>query len=116
MTITDEQIESLRRICIGAVIKTDSGREYIFLPGLKVTINHEQKTLDGLLCPSEREGYKTRLFLSETIADRSTINGKPANWSSQVILGRTWYSWSWQGVEATLPLIQMLLAHVGALR
>jgi hypothetical protein len=80
----------------------------IFLPGLKVRVNGEIRVLDGLLCPSELHGYTTRLFLSEVIA------GKGQNWKTYVFLGRTWHAPSWQNVESSLPLPQMLLAHLDA--
>lgn len=116
MSITDEQLGSLRQINAGAVIQNEGEREYVFLPNLKITVGPNEKTLDGLLCPSEKDGYKTRLFFSETIVERPTIGDKAANWTAHVILGRTWHSWSWQGVEPSLPLVQMLLAHLRALR
>ena len=80
----------------------------ILLPRLKVRVNGEIRVLDGLLCPSELHGYTTRLFLSEPIP------GKGQNWKTYVILGRTWHAPSWQNVESSLPLPQMLLAHLDA--
>lgn len=90
------------------MIVSDCGTELVLLPGLKVRVNGHVRVLDGLLCPSELHGYTTRLFLSDQ------VEGKGQNWKPYVIIGRTWYAPSWQGVESTLPLPQMLLAHLDA--
>lgn len=110
MIITPEALESLRPFSDNLEVLVGDGREFIFLPGLKVTVNSTVRILDGLLCPSELHGYKTRLFLSERVPE------KVQNWSQFTMFGRVWNTWSWQHVEATLPLPQMLRAHLDALR
>ncbi len=108
MTVVAENLASLQPFAQGAVVVSDCGKELILLPGLKVRVNGQVRVLDGLLCPSELHGYTTRLFLSEQ------IGGKGQNWKTYVIVGRTWHAPSWQSVESTLPLPQMLLAHLDA--
>lgn len=112
----DEAIATLRPICPGAKLMYDNNQQFAYLPGLKISVGESTKVVDGLLCPSKHSNYETRLFLSEPISERSTIGGKPANWTVHSILGRAWHSWSWQGVSSELPLVQMLLSHVKALR
>ena len=107
MTIA-EKLASLRPFATDAQIVADCGREFVLLPGLKVRVNGHIHVMDGLLCPSELHGYMTRLFLSQQ------IEGKGQNWKPYVIAGRTWYAPSWQNVDASLPLPQMLLAHLDA--
>ena len=97
-------------------MKTEGGQEFVFLPRLFIPIGEASLQRDALLCPSAHTNYPTRLFLSEAIAERPTIRGSAANWTVHTILGRTWHTWSWTGVSADLPLLQVLLSHMAALR
>lgn len=108
MTINPEKVASLRPFASDAQAVTESGRDFVLLPGLKVRVNGQTRILDGLLCPTELHGYKTRLFLSQQ------IEGKGQNWKDYVIVGRSWHAPSWQNVEDSLTLPQMLLAHLDA--
>ena len=110
MTIAPEALNSLRPFSDKAEILVGDGREFVLLPGLKVTVNDVVHVLDGLLCPSEIQGYKTRLFLSESILE------KAQNWNLFAFFGRTWHAPSWQGIDASLRLPQMLRAHLDAFR
>ena len=89
---------------------SEAGIDYVYLPALKFTVGGTERTSDGLLCPTQFGGYLTRLFLLEPVRERGQ------NWTSHMICGRNWHTWSWQGVSATLSLPQMLAAHLGALR
>jgi len=111
-----EQLCTLTNVCPGARLMTECGQEFVFLPDLSVTVGKAAMKLDALLCPSGHSGYATRLFLSEPITDRPTIRGQAANWSTHVVLGRTWHTWSWRDVSPGLPLLQILLGHLAALR
>jgi hypothetical protein len=110
VTDTAEAPASLRPFSEKPELLTENGCEFIHLPKLKVMVASEIHVRDALLCPREIHGYLTRLFLSETIP------GRGQNWKPFMFFARTWYSPSWQGVEATLPLPQMLLAHLDAYR
>lgn len=110
------QLGSLIAVCPGASEKHEAGYHFVFLPGLKVEIGSNVKVMDSLLALTTHSGYTTRLFLSEQITERPTIAGNAANWSQHQILGRNWWTWSWQGVRADLPWIQILLAHLRALK
>lgn len=103
-------LSSLRAICSEPVEMMEGGARYILLPQLKFIAADSQRVLDGLLCPGPHNGYTSRLFLSAPIPERG------ANWSQWQILGRTWHTWSWQNVPAELPLIQLILEHLRALR
>ena len=114
--ISGAEIAALHDICPNAKLAEENNQEFIYLPELNVTVGNSVRILQGLLCPSNHSGYSTRLFLSEQISERPNIGSQPANWTTHNILTKTWYSWSWQGVSETLPLQQMLLSHLGALR
>lgn len=114
--ISEDQLKSLIDIYPKANLVTENSTQFVYLPELKIAVGDSIKTLNALLCPSPHSGYSTRLFLSEQITEWPTIGSQPANWSAHTILSKTWHTWSWQGVSESLPLVQMLLAHLGALR
>lgn len=114
--IIDEQLKTLTSIYPRAKSVTENNTQFVFLPELKIAVGDNVKTLDALLCPSTHSGYSTRLFLSEPITERSNNVSQPVNWTAHIILGKPWHTWSWNGVSENLPLVQMLLAHLGALR
>jgi hypothetical protein len=108
--ITSEQLVPLGEVCASAQIMNDGGKDLIFLEKLKVRVNGQSHELDAVLCPSTHSGYTTRLFLAQSFPQ------KGSNWTIHQFLGRQWHSWSWQGVPDNLPLLQMLMCHLDALR
>jgi hypothetical protein len=112
----DPSLDSLKAVCPGATLHTEAGVRYVYLPTLKVQVGNDTRQLDALLCVCAHSGYPTRLFLEQQLPERQMIGAHPANWTQHVILGRSWYSWSWTGVSADLPAVQMLLAHLKALK
>lgn len=110
MTVGLDQLNPLRYICSDPQIMTEGGVEYVLLPKLKMQSDGVEHLLDGLLCPTQLRGYTTKLFLSKSFPR------KAANWTVHQILGRQWHTWSWQGVPGDLPLLQMLLCHLDALK
>ncbi len=107
---TEAQLQSLQAVCAGAAIKQEANYMFVFLPSLQVQVGDQTKTMDALLSVQAHSGYTTRLFLAEQIVER------PVNWSQHQILGRNWWTWSWQNVPETLPWIQILLSHLRALQ
>lgn len=110
MSIDQKQLAEVAALVPGARVMPDAGPEYIFLPGLKVIVGKEECVLDALLCPVQHGGYTTRLFLSEPIPQRGQ------NWTTHNILSRSWHTWSWNNVPAYLSPMQILSAHLKALR
>ena len=110
----DPEIAGLEAVCPGAKRLDEAGYRYVFLPQLKVRVGQDVKVLDALLCISAHSGYPTRLFLQAQLTECPTIKGCPANWTQHMILARNWWSWSWTGVSADLPAVQILLAHLKA--
>lgn len=105
-----QQFEDLKAFVPDAIVMRDGAIDYVFLPWFKVQVAGTERVLDCLLCPVQHGGYTTRLFLSER------LNHRGQNWSVHNILGREWHTWSWNNVPPTLPLVQILLSHLGALR
>lgn len=100
----------LLTLCDAAEIQSEAGIQFIYLRQLRFRVNGVVRVVDALLCPTSHSGYTTRLFLSQPVQE------KAANWSVHQVLGRPWHTWSWQGVPANLPLPQMLLCHLDALK
>ena len=116
MSTTEERLAPLKRVYEGALALVDGVYTFFAIPALPVTVGGSVRHMDALLCSQHHSGYMTRLFLAEPVDERQSIDGQPANWTQHPILGRTWHSWSWQGVEADQPLLQILAAHLKALR
>jgi hypothetical protein len=108
--VVPDTLQELQVLCPGASVMEEAGREYIFLPSLKLPSGRQPAATDGLLCLSERDGYPTRLFLGARYAECG------ANWNEFRILDRTWHSWSWNHVAANQRPMQILAEHVRALR
>ena len=108
--IAPDQLSSLSAVCTQALVMAEAGAEVVYLEKLKVRVNGQTHELDAVLCAGAHSGYTTRLFLSQSFPQKAN------NWSVHQLLGRQWHTWSWQGVPAELPLLQMLMCHLDALR
>jgi hypothetical protein len=104
------EVAELEMIC-GTVEEFQAeGRRLLFLEKVTLPIGCSPPTLEGLLCPQERDGYATRLFLS------APVIGKGTNWTRHRILDREWHTWSWKDVRANQRLSQILGGHLQGLR
>lgn len=110
MSPSDDQLRALREVNPEARVLDEGGVTYVFLPKQPIQVGEQWRVMDALLCPNKYGGYDTRLFLEKPITERA------ANWTEHVILGRTWNTFSWNGVSPALPLMQILLAHMAVLR
>jgi len=63
----------------------------------------------GIYVPQQYMGYNTRLFFEKPVALRGGV--QPPH-TTAVLLGRTMYAASINGIPATLPLHQGILAHL----
>ena len=107
MSVSADGLDELRGMCPGASVMAEGGVDYIHLPGLVLPSG---ASTEALLCPVERSGYRTRLYLS------APVIGKGSNWSTERILDRTWHTWSWNHVSAEQRPIEILAEHLRALR
>lgn len=102
-----EHLAELKALCPNVQIKTEAGREFAYLPGLTLPSG---QAMDALLCLGEHSGYTTRLFLAQQ------VQGRGQNWNAFTILGRTWWSPSFNQVASSLRPIQILDAHLEVYR
>ncbi len=80
----------------------------VLLPNMKFRAAGAEQQMDLLLYPGQHGGYISRLFFKEK------IEGCAANWNQFAVGGRTWWAPSWNNVPPTMPMLQMLGAHLRA--
>jgi hypothetical protein len=112
MAYPNEQVEELKRYCSELSLLSEGGTEFFHLAGLHLPNGCKPDICDGLLCPTPREGYPSRLYLSVKV---SCPFGRNWNGGDARIAEKNWFAFSWK-VEPTPPsLAQILLAHLAAL-
>jgi hypothetical protein len=109
--MSESKLQALRKFFPKAQAFSDGGVVAAYLPGLAVETPSGTVEVDALLYPQAHSSYSTRLFTDREI---SAPNAK--NWKSFTLGGRTWFACSWQGVEESLPWVEMLAAHMRAFR
>lgn len=110
MTVTEAGIVGIKAYCNNLSTFTEAGIQYFYLEDMKLPASCTPSTCNGLLCPTTRDGYPSRLFLSQKIACPF-----PRNWNAEnVRIGENdWFAFSWNtGEGLTLP--EMLAAHLAA--
>ena len=115
MTFPDDQIKELKALAHDISMADEGGVTYLLLPQCVLPEGCEPSVVDLLLCPTPRDGYPSRLFLSKQV----THKGKGQNWnpkSSVVILGREWWAVSWKINHANDRLISKVASHIEAFK
>lgn len=109
MNTPEDEIKKLQSIFPGATLWPDGNRTIAFFPSIKIESDGKTRQVDALLYPYDRDGYTSRLFLSEPFTN------KGQNWNVFAICGRTWHACSWNGVPSNIPWLEILLAHLRVL-
>jgi hypothetical protein len=104
-----EQTEELKRYCATLAELTDGGVTFLYVGGLRLPAGCEPSICDALLCPVEKDGYPSRLYLSVQVVSRYTRNW---NCSNARIGERNWFAFSWKVNLASPTLSQLLVAHL----
>lgn len=108
----DAELAPLKRLSAKADRWSEGGKVLIFLPSLQFEAKGKPVVRDALLWPHERDGYPSRLFLSERAPSHQALN-----WNLSFNLqGREWQSWSWKDVPNTIPLSGILAGHLRAFK
>lgn len=103
------ELGRLRRLCPDAQLMTEGGQTVVHLPKVQFQAGAARVTRDLLLWPSARDGYSTRLFLSDQ------VHGSVARaWTAFNLCAGTWWAVSWQGVPDNLPWIEIMASHLRA--
>ena len=110
--MTDEERRQLEAVCERVTPIMDQGKPYVLLSNLRLPDGCTPANCDALLCLADRDGYPSRLFLSERIKSNTERNWNSLN---VTILERNWHAYSWTGVPVGRP-VEMLAQHLMALR
>jgi hypothetical protein len=111
MAAADEQIQELAALFSGVQQAEEAGVTYYLIPAHPMPTGSTPDEVDLLLCPTERDGYPSRLYFSSPVQ-----SGNVLNWNAvHHILGRSWYAVSWR-TRAGLRLAQMVSAHLDSVR
>ena len=88
----------------------EAGITYFMIPAINLPDTCSPRVVDVLLCPTQRDGYPSRLFFSEKVVSKTN-----RNWNTDaVILARQWHAFSWK-LTVNDTLLKMVLGHLQAL-
>lgn len=111
MEYPPDQLAELKEL--GEVeLADESGIVWVRIKGLKLPTGCAPSVADVLLCPTQFQGYESRLFFSQQIEFR-----QGRSWNGSVhVLGANWVAFSWRVTSAGKRLAQLLAEHLAALR
>jgi hypothetical protein len=107
----DAQLQPIAELCDGEVsFRTEGWRRLICMQNLRFYAGGIERKMDALLCLNhDNPTYPTKLYLAEKLPGG-------LNWNETAyLLGRSWYTFSWGGVPANQPHVEILAAHLAAL-
>ena len=108
--INGNEVKKLKTVFPDLRLGKESSTEFIWIRGLVLPEGCDPEVLDGLVCSTPRDGYPTRLYLSQKI-----LHGGPGkNWNANgvQILGKSWWAVSWR-VESR-NLLELVQNHLRA--
>ena len=114
MALDQEQIDELKSCYPEIAAAEDGGTEFILIRNLKLPKGCDPQVVDALLCPTLRDNYTSRLFLSSKVKH----SGPAQNWNAVnvVIVNRNWWAVSWNTNADNLRLLGMVTAHLQAFK
>lgn len=114
MELAADQLDEMREHFSKVMVAAEANKPYILLSPLVLPAGCSPESVDGLLCPTDRDGYPSRLFFSQKI----TGGRAGLNWNADGIriLERNWFAFSWRTNRDNLRFWQMVLDHLAALR
>lgn len=110
-----DEIEELKRSFVGLSTASEGGTAFILIPEMSLPAGCQPGVVDALFCPSPRDGYTSRLFLSARVAH----HGKGQNWNpgtGVMILGRQWWAVSWKAQDSNKRLSAILASQLEAFK
>jgi hypothetical protein len=85
----------------------EGGITFFLILGLELPDGCNPNKTDALLCPTKRDGYESRLYFSDKIQTKKTLNW---NANGVRIFERNWHAFSWR-TPPNLRLCQMVAIH-----
>ena len=105
------QFDALKALIPTAELYHDGGVAGAYIPQLPIATQQGEVQADVILYPHGHSGYQSRLFF-----ERQLQGAKAQNWTTHSLGGRTWWACSRQGVEPSLPWIEILACHLNAVQ
>ncbi|HEX3718946.1 MAG TPA: hypothetical protein VH595_13335 [Verrucomicrobiae bacterium] len=114
MPLDPKQVEQLKGFYPCLSMLADGGVEFVLISPLMLPEGCSPASVDGLLCPTLRDNYSSRLFLSALV----THTGPGQNWNAAgvIIAGRKWWAVSWNTQAQNQTFLEMLLSHLRAFK
>lgn len=111
MSGDEAQLERLRELCPQASLHVEAGTPWVLLPKFELVTADGTAVMDVLLGPRGQSGYVTRLLLEKKVAGKTNLN-----WQQVTVLGRNWFTWSWNNIPADQAWIKIFAEHTRLLR
>ena len=114
MPLPQDQLEELTATFSGIATVEEGGLTYVVFEQITLPANCSPAAVRALLCPVPRDGYPSRLFLSQKVEHR----GRGQNWNAAgvVIIGLQWWAASWKINATNQRLMNMVGSHLEAFR
>jgi hypothetical protein len=109
MEYPKEEIEELERYCSKISALTESSVSFLYLAELRLPAGCQPQVCDALLCPVERDGYPSRLYLAVQV---TCLYARNWNVTNARIGEKNWFAFSWRVAPTARTLPQMLVAHL----
>lgn len=113
MVFPVDQIEALKKLYPELSAANEGGTDFIRIEKLILPEPCRPREVVGLLCPTAREGYPSRLYISEKVTHPGKASWNPGQGST--ILGQQWWALSWK-TNPGQTLVQAALDHLGGFR
>jgi hypothetical protein len=104
-----EEIEELKSYCKELSMVKEGEVTFLYLEGLRLPSGCEPEACNGLLCPVPRDGYPSRLYLSEKVKSPYIRNW---NVNDARIGEKNWFAFSWKVDLKNSTLAKILVAHL----
>jgi hypothetical protein len=105
MELPPDQLQELKSTFPGIATAEEGSVPFVLFPELLLPSGSLPERVRALLCPTQRDGYPSRLFLAQKVQHKGTGH----NWNADgvVILGQRWWAVSWM-VSDGQRLINMI--------
>jgi hypothetical protein len=114
MEIKADQLSDLQAVYPEVEVLEEGAVPVLLIKNLRLPDGCEPEWLNALLWPFPRDGYPSRLFLSQKINHK----GKGTNWNADgvPIVGLKWWAVSWKTNRTDQSLLSMMGTHLDAFR
>jgi hypothetical protein len=110
MVFPRDEIEEVKALFGPVEVGNEGSLPYLRFRGVHLPQGCQPERCDLLLCPTDRDGYASRLFFSAEVS-----GNQQRSWTRYRILEGDWYAYSWKD-GGQKRLAQKMAAHLEALK